>query len=713
MLAGPMAAHPLVRGLLAASVLTALVASPATAVEAVPEEEAFILPGDATFGAMVGDVDADGVRELVRLVPWEANAGLLAVEVISIRDGVPRSHGQDLVRREATADSTDLRRNPEDGLLPVGNREPTVLLAWRRDGQEEVLAASIGTGELTRACCLTLWRVRLDDGGSTRLAFVQGTSISGAWVLTADLDADATDELVVIETPNPTTLGLVRLAVLRWNGTGFERLFADALADGLVRPPANLGDSDGIGGEEVGFVTAEGRIGSTLHRISLDAAGGVLIEESALPIGVHTVLPLRRTGGNRLALAGGGLAVVDWPAGASDATVVVSSLRESSMLTTLGEGDDGRILVARGSAINVLDPTLATIQTVDSGAAASRFLGGPWWPFQGALAGGDPLDREALIHGGRLIAPATASGSSDPAPLSVLDIATLPGKTPIGLLGPGRAWAAVADGSALPTGRDGGALQVVAGERAGAVAIVPTAQLFAAEPDGGLIEPRLSGGLREEGSPRPLLLTSGDLRAEISAPPGTRIRLSGEGASEDEAFVGAAGGLISVPISAVGSRDDADEDRAFTARLLLATPGGHGYGAGWDVRVLRQSPSLSVEVPMAPLSFNVPLTGRTDPLAEVRLDGVPLPVDADGRFSADVRAGPLPTTVRVQATDRVGNTTDASVSVVAMLDYRRLPWIPIVAGLTLVAAAVLYLRAPRPAAGRPRAPDDGILEEIE
>jgi hypothetical protein len=48
-----------------------------------------------------------------------------------------------------------------------------------------------------------------------------------------------------------------------------------------------------------------------------------------------------------------------------------------------------------------------------------------------------------------------------------------------------------------------------------------------------------------------------------------------------------------------------------------------------------------------------------------------------------------------------------------VLDYRRLPWVPIIVGLTVVIGAVLYLRSPRPTSVGTQHPDEGVLEEIQ
>jgi hypothetical protein len=54
------------------------------------------------------------------------------------------------------------------------------------------------------------------------------------------------------------------------------------------------------------------------------------------------------------------------------------------------------------------------------------------------------------------------------------------------------------------------------------------------------------------------------------------------------------------------------------------------------------------------------------------------------------------------------------VEVIGLVDYRGLPWVPIVGALTVLGAAVLFLRTPRhrPLAARPVL-DDGRLEDVD
>ena len=149
-------------------------------------------------------------------------------------------------------------------------------------------------------------------------------------------------------------------------------------------------------------------------------------------------------------------------------------------------------------------------------------------------------------------------------------------------------------------------------------------------------------------------------------------------------------------------------------RGFVVTPAGRGYTVAWFVKVLSEPPPLQVEAEWASLAFDVPVRGSTDPTASVLVDGAPVAVAADGSFAGLVAAPPWPTTIVVEAVDLVGNRTSATLSVVGLLDYRQLPWVPIIVVLTVVAAAGLFLLAPRlkPPSVTPH-PDDGTLEDLD
>jgi hypothetical protein len=715
MLAGPMPPLATARALLAALAAAAALAgsgvTPAAAVGSVPREGGGVLPGQAQ-GAIVGDVDGDGVRELVRLVPWDANPGLLALEVVRMVGDVPSIGDQVVVERATSVEDVLVGSNrDEDELLPLRTSDPARLIAWRGGGRERVLLATMqgdpGSAVIERSCCLTLWWVTLDSGGGTELRYIGNTAASGAWIVAADMDADGTDELAVVETPNPASPTAAEIMVLRWNGRAFDRLRTTA-REGLISGRLTvLGDSDGRPGEEVGYVAQPGTFDATaptLHRFAL-VDGRLRVDRSEVPES-GSVVPIAGPRGGRLALvSGGGVHLLRWPAAAAEATVQVSSTRGGEPLGVLGDGASARLLVMRGGAVDLLDVGLRSRQGLPGGAAAAWFAASSLPPYRGELHGGDGSGAPGIVFGGRLIAaPDPPSNQA-----AFREIAVLAGKVPIGLFGEGLGWAAVGSSHAFQAERRGGGLLVGSSARAGEVAVVPAAALMAPEVDGGLLEPEIAGGLLDATQPaRPILITGRGAIARLAAPPDSVIQVTSR--NETRASTTLPDGTADVVLV---EDIDSDANENFTVRLLVSTPAGHGYGAIWEARVLHQPPGLRASAPFASLAFTVPISGRTNPSALLVVDGTPVAVAPDGTFAADVGAGLLPRPVRLAATDRVGNTTEIVVEVVALLDYRQLPWVPMVVGLTLVAGAVLYLRAPRPGAIGAQHPDEGVLEEIQ
>jgi hypothetical protein len=67
----------------------------------------------------------------------------------------------------------------------------------------------------------------------------------------------------------------------------------------------------------------------------------------------------------------------------------------------------------------------------------------------------------------------------------------------------------------------------------------------------------------------------------------------------------------------------------------------------------------------------------------------------------------------IEVDDSFGNVARATVTGIGWLDYRTLPWVPIVAAIVGMAALVLVLRVPRTSPLPRRADDDAAFEEIE
>jgi hypothetical protein len=683
----------------------------AAAVESIPREGGGILPSQ-TYAAIVADVDGDGTRELVRLVPWDANPGQLAVEIVAMQGDVPSLRGQWLAERAASVEDYTAGNNPgQEPLLPLSTSDPARLIAWRDGERERVILATMqgdpGSAAIERSCCLTLSWVTFDESGATQVTFIQNTAASGAWIVAADMDADGTDELAVVETPNPAVPNASEIMILRWNGRDFDRMRATA-REGLITGPLTvLGDSDGIPGDEVGYVAMPGSfdgVDPTLHRFAL-VDGRVRVDRTVLPAN-GTIVPIRGPRGGRLALVSGtGVQLFRWPARAETATLQVTSQRGGEALGVLGAGRSARLLIMRGGAVDLLDVGLSSRQGLPGGEAAAWFAASSLRPYHGELPGGDDLGAAALLFGGRLVlAPEAPSNQA-----AFREVAVLAGKTPIGLFGDALGWAAVGAGPELPAQRRGGGLVIGASARAAEVAIVPADALLSPEEDGGLVAPSITGGLVDGSQPaRPIMLTAGEIRSRIAAPPGSVIQVT----SRTETTSSTAGPDGAAEVVLVAERET-DENETFTVRLLVSTPAGHGYGAIWEARVLRQPPPLRASAPFASLGFSVSLSGRTAPTATLEVDGSPVPVGADGTFAVAVDGGLFPRPVRLVATDHVGNTREVVLEVVAPLDYRQLPWVPLVVALTVAVAAILYLRVPRPAATGSKHPDEGVLEDIQ
>ncbi|HEX2194209.1 MAG TPA: hypothetical protein VHK63_04520 [Candidatus Limnocylindria bacterium] len=703
-MAPPARARALILALLLGTAGAWLLPEPVAAIRDLPDEGAVVLGGDANFGAMVGDVDADGVRELVRLVAWEANPVYLALEVVSMADGGPRSHGQERVLRAASPDDTFAGRNPRgEDLLPLTNREPARLIAWHGGRTERVLLASIGTTGLSRPCCLTLWWVDLDRDGRTRLTLIGDTALSAAWVMAADMDADGFDELVVVETPNRAEPG-TGVLVLRWNGADFERRPASVRPGTVSGEVTVLGDTDGRPGAEVGLVTRTSS-GSVLQRV-IQRGRRVIVEQAPLP-GPGAVVGLHARDGARLVLVDGNeLTALRWPRGGR-ASVTARTLMGGVQPGVLPLGSQELVVLLNTGRLIAFDSRLELQLSVAPGARALPFVASQWRPHVGELPGGDETGGKAYVVGGILL-----GGKGGPFGGITRDVALLPGRAPLGLFGPGLRWAAVGSDSIPPNGRLGGELRAMPGGQNTQVAVVPTEWLLRAEADEGRLQPEIqdAAGQASRGG-TPLIFTRGDAVARFEAPAGSQVQVTGPQTQPIE-YVVPANGLANVPLVPPAGRDAVATDQHYTARLLVVTPGGHGYAAFFEMRVERTPPELSASAPLASLSFGVTLAGRTEPGVRLAVEGEPVEVAADGTFRAEVDAGLVPRTVRLEATDVVGNRSELSLSVVGLVDYRRLPWVPIVAGLTLAIGLVLYLRVPRPAARSAGGPDEGSLEEI-
>ena len=702
---------------LAVAAVIASVPAGVIGVSAIPADQTGQILDGNPITAIVGDIDGDGVRELVTLRPRDDDPVHLAVEVLEEgQGGRVRSAGSAPLARVAsvTEQLSGLPRPDEDNLLQARVDEPARLIAWHENERERVLAVAIGTLRNARACCLSIWLVeRTRDGIGLRL--LTDTMQSADQVRAADLDADGTDELVFTEPPEDSRPSSINVGVLQWNGGHFARQSGTVRLP-LASPLLALGNSDGQPGDELGLITGPNGTGSDrtarLNRIALERGGRLRIEIAPLPFFAAPV-PLQAPQGGRLVVGDDRhrTLLLRWLAGRQLVTELASGLG-GLPVGTVGEGAQAAIVMVRDLRLLALvGPGLEPIASMVEGSAAEpRFRSAGirtyFGPVPGGTAGGEP----AFIFRGRLVTFDQSRGGGG---IAVARTSVLPNAVPIGMFGARSRLIALARSRMsndfdFDATREGGQLSEPAGAlRSTNVVVADAATALAPEVDDGRIDAAFEGRIHvEPGSQQ--LRAAGAFTVAVDGPPGTQVQLAIANIQAGEA-IGRAGSLeLRV------ATDGMDEGTPMRLTVLAVTPTGQGYGTTWTVTIQTGPPELSASTPFAPLSFDVGVSGSTSPAATVIVDGRPVPVTADGRFSVAVSAGLWPRDVQIEATDPLGNRSTAILSVVALLDYRQLPWIPIVAVLTILAGIGLYLRVPHVRPAAPSGPmADATLEDLE
>jgi hypothetical protein len=678
--------------------LLSLPAAPVTAVDTVPPEPgAIVLPPAQTLQALAGDVDADGTRELLRLVQNDTEATLLEVWRGSEGRWSPAGAPIQVLSGQS----------PGPGRNKVYAGAPARLLAWSDGSIERVLIVTQPRFELLDigpACCLLIKEVVLDRRG-LRLESMGGQSNAVDAILAIDLDGDGVDELLTTRSLRP--VGdidyPIEARVYRFGGDQFDPPSKVQLPFGSGDSPFLLGDTDGRPGQEAGLIGTLGPPG--LFRIRLDASGALVMDRSGLG-GAIAAVSFAVRGGNAIAVSTtGAVQIVDWPAD-REPRMVDDDLGVSGVLGTADTSSGPLLLVdSTQPALRTLGPDLRFGPTIDAAPSAAllslRSLGG----YQGPLPGGGYRGTSAAIFRGRLVGSLGAAGGKQ------VDqpIAPLVDAVPIGLVGGGNGSLAILHGDLFPArlSREGGVLEELTPTPESWLSIAPIDEVLRAGALPDSFEPSIEGAVRNESRPGTLVTSTAGFHARVSGPPGSRITVFGMGATT-QGVVPASGALT---IAVVPPKSDVVDPR-LDAGLIMLTPAGQTYVVDWTVQVLTEPPAVAVAGVTPFLSLQVRLSGHVPPGTTLTIDGSPVRAASNGHFAAEVSAPPWPSDVRIEASDPVGNRSTRVLSVIGLFDYRRLPWIPIVALATLVVAIALFLRGPR--ARRLTTPDgDARLEEIE
>jgi hypothetical protein len=739
----PQAAVPSARGtapisrlavviVLAASQVLVFGSVPVRGADTIPDEPGAIRIDGPSFAALVADVDGDGTAELVRITTTGGDGTGLGVEIWrQAADGSwdITAPAVPLLRGETPAAVGSI--GPRD-LTPATVGDAVRLLLWHHAGKARVLAVVNAANAGTNAdqCCLTVWDVTQPAGGDPPLLrLLIDTHGGGGTIFAVDMDGDGTDELAIYDEGGQNTPGgqttPASFRVLRWIGGQFR--LTSRLTNAGESPLAYpMGNSDGLPGDEIGFIGSfgQGPAGWGLTRVSLRGSA-IHDETTELPFDgvVLRALP-GEAGGSPCILYGGpdeAMLLFTWPADGDVVEVAHSSI-PGAPVGVVGSGRYARVLARSaplGSlALIGLDLSASTVQAVTPSRAAAPYVKRSYAPYVGPWPDGVPGHRDALIADGWLLA-ADAGTRVMPSPM-----AALPGMAPLGQLGHKSEWTALEQRTTsapkpLQVARDGGLLQTA---DAG-ITLVRTADVLSPEAGGGAVRPSIEDGVIDQQTPTSPTLIIGTpvFEATVTAPPGS-ISMTVTGTSDQfhvlvqspaqdpSAEIG--GPPFRIPIvSSIGTPGN----QAFDATLHVITPAGHGYTATWHVRLLRTPPKITAESSFVSLGFGTTLQGKTDPSATVTADGRSTHAGPDGRYQLNVPASLIPREVHIQARDPVGNVASIMVTVIAPVDYRRLPWLPIVAVLTVAAGVVLFLRAPRVARRRAAsAPaDDAIFEEID
>jgi hypothetical protein len=681
--------------------------------------DAFELPRGTARMVLV-DIDNDGARDVVRIAEPNVErpdpAVDMVVEAWSAVDG----------SWELIGSAPLLRPAPEaDGFVSVDAlTDSFTLIPWRVAGDDRVLLVTVAgpdrrSGSDVTACCVVMMEVTL-AGRAVALTPVDGFGGSAEALTSVDMDADGTDELVAVD----PRMGVdAEAVVLRWDGTAFVGESVAIGSGPRATAPTAVGNVDGLAGNEVLFGPLDA---GAMVRLSL--VGGVVSRESV-------AWPRWQPDAHlNVWDAGGGVVLVEqtrtisswrWPRGGTPELLGEIPKRGASALGLLeADGDavvvqtEGAFFGGRGPVrVRVLDARLGVIAERVASAAVSGLVelstpaynalagvGRSAYPYVGGVRGGLPDAAAAYVTMGNLVA------LDERGDVTVESMSAMAGIYPLGTAGSDDAWMAVA--ADYVGGGPEAFLAIGGGIPTATVTLLPAASILTAGDGSAGVEIAATVGERPtaaNGRGGELFVDDAGLRVTVIAPDGASIAAISDGRVTFEAALdGGVPRVLSVP------PPDEGNGEAFEATVIVWTAAGNAVVERWDLVVLRDAPELRAEAETRLGELAARVTGTADEYATVLVDGHSVELDRGGRFEATVDAAVWPRDVTVVARDPVGHETVTRLSVVGGFDYRALPWLAIVAAVTLLSGVWLFLRIPR--TGREAAaPADAAvaLEEVD
>jgi hypothetical protein len=675
--------------------------------------ESVVLSEDS-LASMAADLDGDGDREVIVVRRHPDDAVRTVVEAWGVTDGAWVSLGSTPLE---TWDAEAGAPRPAEFA-----REGFGLLSLRDGPRTRAIVATATAAEsITGVCCLSLSSVGIGPAGIS-LDLVEREFGSAESLQVADLDGDGIDEILTAYASSPDDGSTVvrEHTLLRQVGDGFEPEPV-VLDMGETLYLSLVAETDGAPGDDLLFM--EENSGRVVRVVDDD---GLLRAEPAASDAFGSRgfqgWPAGANGGLIVWAQERGLSTVRWPRGQEP--VVVAQLRTPGFpnLVPLGGGRNARWVDFGGGGpgsetltTRIYDAELQLERVVDVPALTRRLWDatsrGPLsaavpernlWEQAGPIPGGLGPDRPAVLGHGSLL-ELEPDGS-----VRVEAAAHLVGVGVMGSVGPASGWLAVAGEWWWGSGATAYLGNVGYEPQFSMVGVIPLTELLGTR---AVSTPavEMSGATLVGSGADERLFTSGDeFQLTVSGGPGDLVVAYDERRSAAEEVTGDA---VTLTIDPPG-RDD--RNREFQLSVFVIGPTGVTVGTSWQAEALRVAPEVTAAAELETFAMQATIAGQVTSNVTLTVDGATVVPSPSGAFRVQVDAPIWPRDVLVVARDPLGNESVQRLEVIGFVDYRGLPWIPIVGTLTVGAGLLLFVRTPRlrPEA-RLRPDGDGRLEEID